>query len=124
MKLLRLFPDNTRFGFMRFRRLAFPFSAALSVATIALFFTVAMNFGIDFTGGTLIEMQAKSGKVAIADVRRVAEGLSLGEPEVQEFGDKGEVSMRFGLQPGGEQGQKIVTDKVRAAFSADYDFRR
>ncbi|MGL4728926.1 MAG: protein translocase subunit SecF, partial [Bosea sp. (in: a-proteobacteria)] len=74
--------------------------------------------------GTLIEMQSKSGKVAIADVRRVAEGLSLGEPEVQEFGDKGEVSMRFGLQPGGEQGQKIVTDKVRAAFSADYDFRR
>jgi preprotein translocase subunit SecF len=124
MKLLRLFPDHTRFGFMRFRRIAFPFSAFLSVATIALFFTISMNFGIDFTGGTLIEMQAKSGKVAIAEVRRTAEGLNLGEPEVQEFGDRGEVSMRFGLQQGGEAGQKIVTDKVRAAFSNDFEFRR
>jgi preprotein translocase subunit SecF len=124
MKLLRLFPDHTRFGFMRFRRIAFPFSAFLSVATIVLFFTVSMNFGIDFTGGTLIEMQAKSGKVAIAEVRKTAEGLNLGEPEVQEFGDRGEVSMRFGLQSGGEAGQKIVTDKVRAAFANDFEFRR
>jgi preprotein translocase subunit SecF len=124
MKLLRLFPDHTRFGFMRFRRIAFPFSAFLSVATIALFFTISMNFGIDFTGGTLIEMQAKSGKVAIAEVRKTAESLNLGEPEVQEFGDRGEVSMRFGLQSGGEAGQKIVTDKVRAAFSNDFEFRR
>ncbi len=124
MKLLRLFPDDTKFGFMRFRRVAFPFSAALSVATILLFFTVSMNFGIDFTGGTLIEMQAKSGQVAIADVRRTAEGLGLGEPEVQEFGDKGEVSMRFALQPGGEQGQRVVTEKVRAAFSDKFEFRR
>ena len=124
MKLLRLFPDNTTFSFMRFRRFSFPFSAALSVATIVLFFTVSMNFGIDFTGGTLIEMQAKSGKVAIADVRKAAEGLGFGEPEVQEFGDKGEVSMRFGLAPGGDAGQKAITDKVRATFNSDYDFRR
>lgn len=124
MKLLRLFPDNTRFSFMRFRRVSFPFSAALSVLTVLLFLGFSMNFGIDFTGGTLIEVQAKSGKVAIADVRKTSEHLGLGEPEVQEFGDRGEVSMRFGLQPGGEAGQKVVIDKVRAAFSDGFDFRR
>jgi preprotein translocase subunit SecF len=124
MKLLRLFPDVTTFSFMRFRRWSFPFSAALSVLTITLFFTVGMNLGIDFTGGTLIEIQAKSGKVAISELRKTAEGLGLGEPEVQEFGDKGEVSMRFGLQPGGDAGQKIVIDKVRAAFSDGFEFRR
>lgn len=124
MKLLRLFPDDTNFSFMRFRRISFPLSALLSVITVALFFGVGMNFGIDFTGGTLIEMQSKSGKLDVAQVRRIAEGLNLGEPEVQEFGDKGEVSMRFGLQPGGEAGQKVVTDKVRAAFAADFEFRR
>ncbi len=124
MKLLRLFPDVTTFSFMRFRRWSFPFSALLSVLTIALFFTVGMNLGIDFTGGTLVEIQAKSGKVAISELRKTAEGLGLGEPEVQEFGDKGEVSMRFGLQPGGDAGQKIVIDKVRAAFSDGFEFRR
>ncbi len=99
MKLLRLFPDDTNFSFMRFRRISFPFSAFLSVVAVALFMTVSMNFGIDFTGGTLIEMQAKSGKIDIAQVRKTAESIGFGEPEVQEFGDKGEVSMRFGLIP-------------------------
>jgi preprotein translocase subunit SecF len=124
MKLLRLFPDDINFSYMRFRRLSFPFSAVLSVATILLFFTVSMNFGIDFTGGTLIEMQSKTGKADVALVRKTAEALNLGEPEVQEFGDKGEISMRFGVQPGGEAAQRVVIDKTRAAFVDAYEFRR
>lgn len=124
MRLLRIVPDDTNFGFMRFRRFAFPFSAFLSVLTIALFFGVGMNFGIDFNGGTLIEMQAKSGKADIAAVRSAAAGLNFGDAEVQEFGNAGEVSMRFALQPGGDAAQQAVVAKARGAFEANYDFRR
>ncbi|MGL5735097.1 MAG: protein translocase subunit SecF, partial [Beijerinckiaceae bacterium] len=124
MKLLRLFPDDTKFSFMRFRRISFPLSALLSVVAVALFVFVNMNFGIDFTGGTLIEMQAKSGKIDIAQVRKTAESIGFGEPEVQEFGDKGEVSMRFGLIPGGDKAQQQVVTKVTETFKADHDIRR
>jgi preprotein translocase subunit SecF len=124
MRLLRIIPDGTTFGFMRFRRIAFPFSAFLSVLTVTLFFTVGMNFGIDFNGGTLIEMQARSGKADVASVRATAAGLNLGDAEVQEFGNAGEVSMRFALQPGGDAAQQAVVAKARAAFEKDYDFRR
>jgi len=124
LKLLRIVPDGTKFGFMRFRRVSFPFSALLSVASIVLFLTLGMNFGIDFRGGTLIEVQARSGRVDINAVRTTAEGLGLGEVEVQEFGDGRDVSMRFALQPGGEQGQQAVVGKVRAAFGDGYEFRR
>ena len=50
MKLLRLTPENTKFGFMRFRRVSYPFSALLSLIAVALFIFKGMNFGIDFAG--------------------------------------------------------------------------
>lgn len=124
MRLLRIVPENVNFGFMRFRHYAFPFSAFLSVLTVVLFFGVGMNFGIDFNGGTLIEMQAKSGKADISAVRSAAAALNFGDAEVQEFGSQGEVSMRFPLQPGGDAAQQGVVKKALEAFSANYDIRR
>ena len=124
MRLLRIVPDGTRFKIVRFRRFSYPFSAAYSLLVLFLFLTVGLNFGIDFRGGTLVEMQAKSGKPDIAQVRQTANGLGFGEAEVQEFGQAGDISMRFALQPGGEVAQQQVVVKAREAFSAAYDFRR
>ncbi|MGL4241380.1 MAG: protein translocase subunit SecF [Beijerinckiaceae bacterium] len=124
MKLLRIVPDGTTFRFMRFRHVAFPFSAFLSIVAIVAFFTLSMNFGIDFKGGTVIEMQAKTGKVNISEVRSVVEKMGFGDVEVQEFGGSNEFSMRFALQPGGDQAQQQVVSRVRAAFAEKYTERR
>ena len=66
---LRIVPDNTQFDFTRFRRISFPISALLSIVAITLFFTHGLNFGIDFKGGTLMEVRAKSGTADIASMR-------------------------------------------------------
>lgn len=124
MRLLRIVPDNTTFRIVHWRRLAYPFSAAYSVLVLVLFLTVGLNFGIDFRGGTLMEMQAKSGKPDIAQVRQTANSFGFGEVEVQEFGSAGDLSMRFALQPGGEVAQQAVVTKAREAFSTNYEFRR
>ncbi|ALA19221.1 MULTISPECIES: protein translocase subunit SecF [Chelatococcus] len=124
MRLLRYIPDDTKFGFMQYRRISFPLSAVLSVLTIVLFFAVGMNFGIDFRGGTLIEMQARNGVADLASIRQTASGLGFGDVEVQTFGGPDEVLMRFGLQGDSEQAQQAVVGAVRGAFEADYDFRR
>ncbi len=124
MKLLRIIPDDTKFGFMNFRSISFPVSALLSVVSVTAFLLIGLNFGIDFTGGTLIEMKATSGHADIANVRTSTAELHLGDVEVQEFGNLGEVSLRFGLQPGGDKGQQAVVEHVRSVFSADYEFRR
>ncbi len=124
MRLLRIVPDNTRFKIVRFRRFSYPFSAIYSILTLVLFLTVGLNFGIDFRGGTLLEMQAKSGKPDIAQVRQTANAFGFGEVEVQEFGSSGELSMRFALQPGGEVAQQGVVTRAREAFSKDFEFRR
>lgn len=124
MRLLRLWPEESHFDFMRWRVLTYPLSAAISVAIVALFLTIGLNYGIDFKGGTLVELQAKSGQADVAAVRHTANSFGFGETEVQEFGGSGSVSVRFPLQAGGETGQTAVVQKAHEAFDKDYEFRR
>jgi preprotein translocase subunit SecF len=109
---------------MRLRRFSFPLSALISVATAIVLMTVGLNFGIDFKGGTLMEIQAKSGQANVAQIRQTAESFGFGDVEVQEFGSTGEVSLRFPIQSGGEAAQTAVVQKARDTFSNEYDFRR
>jgi preprotein translocase subunit SecF len=123
MKLLRLAPENTKFGFMRFRRVSYPLSATLSIISVAMFLFVGMNYGIDFAGGTQVDMRAKSGEAHLAELRATAESLGLGPVEVQQIGGESDVILKLNAQPGGDQGQQAAIAKLREAFSADYEFR-
>ena len=124
MRLVRLWPENSHVDFMRFRRFSFPLSAVISILTALMLLTIGLNFGIDFKGGTLMELQAKSGRADVASIRQTAESFGFGDVEVQEFGSAGEVSLRFPIQSGGEAGQAAVVQKARDTFSAAYEFRR
>ncbi|HUN10863.1 MAG TPA: protein translocase subunit SecF [Rhabdaerophilum sp.] len=124
MKLLRLIPDNTRFGFMKFRAVSFPFSALCSIIAVVAFLGLGMNVGIDFKGGTVVELQAKAEQADLGAIRASADKLGLGDIEVQEFGSKREVLLRVGLQPGGDKAQAEVVVKLRSVFDDKYEFRR
>jgi preprotein translocase subunit SecF len=122
--LLRIVPDNTHFDFIRFRRISFPISAVLSIIAITLYFTHGLNFGIDFSGGTLMEVQSKTGPVDIAKMRFTVSNLGLGEVQLQEYGSPDTVLIRIAQQPGGEQAQQQVEPKVRAALGDGVEYRR
>ncbi|WP_417670450.1 protein translocase subunit SecF [Roseibium sp.] len=124
MALLRLVPDDTKFRFMWLRKVSFPLSIVLAIASITLFVTVGLNYGIDFKGGTVIEMKT-DGPADIGGIRSELGALNLGDVQVQEFGAPDEVLVRIEEQPGGELAQQAVIGKVRAAFEDNnVDFRR
>lgn len=121
---LRIVPDDTKFDFTRFRRISFPISALLSIVAITLFFTHGLNLGIDFKGGTLLEVQAKSGTADIAGMRSTIGGLGLGDVQLQQFGGPSEVLIRLAEQPGGDAAQQAAVQKVRAALGDSVEYRR
>lgn len=124
MKLLRLVPDNTKFGFMRFRRVSFPFSAIASIISVVAFLWLGMNVGIDFKGGTVVELQARAERANVAAIRDEANKLGFGDVEVQEFGGPRDVLLRVGLQEGGDRAQAEVVVKLRQIFEKDHEFRK
>ena len=124
MRLLRIVTDDNKFDFMRFRRISFPVSAMLSIAAILLYFFHGLNFGIDFIGGTLIEVQTKAGPADLAKMRSTIGSLQLGEFQLQQFGAPDDVLIRISEQPGGDEAQQAAVQKVRAALGNDVDYRR
>jgi len=124
MRLLRIVPDDTKFDFMRFRRISFPISAVLSILAIVLYFTHGLNFGIDFIGGTLMEVQSKSGPADLARMRSTLNGLGLGEVQLQQFGAPTDVLLRVAQQPGGEKAQQAAVTKIKDALGDSVEYRR
>jgi len=124
MRLLRIVPDDTKFDFMRFRRISFPLSAVLSILAIFLYFNHGLNFGIDFVGGTLMEVQSKAGPADLAKMRTTLSGLGVGEVQLQQFGAPTDVLIRLAQQPGGEDAQQVAVEKVKAALGDSVEYRR
>lgn len=122
--VIRLVPDDTKLPFMAWRKYAFGISGALSLAAVVLFFAVEMNYGIDFRGGTSIEVQAKSGQADPADVRARLGGLNIGDVQVQEFGSPGELLIRVEGQNLGDRAEQSVVEKVHMELDSEYEFRR
>jgi preprotein translocase subunit SecF len=124
VRLLRIVPDDTKFDFTRFRHFSFPASALLSIFAIVLYFTHGLNFGIDFRGGTLLEVQQKSGPADLGAMRSTLSTLGLGDVQLQQFGGPANVLIRIAQQPGGELAQQEAVRKVRGALGDTVEYRR
>ena len=80
---LKLVKDVTNFDFFGISKAALALSSVLIVGSIVAFFTMGLNFGIDFRGGSLI-MAETVDSVDVAGTRAVLNGLELGDVSVTE----------------------------------------
>lgn len=111
-----LIPRHTAFRFMRARFLGIAVSAVLSVTAIGLLFKPGLNYGIDFVGGSLIEVRTEQ-PAKLDSLRAGLSDLGLGEVALQEAGSDRQVLVRIERQPGGDEAQVEATDRVRSALS-------
>lgn len=119
------FPHDTRFDFMRFRDICFFGSLIAMALALGLFVFKGFNYGVDFKGGSLIEIQESSGKaIDVPAMRNKLGGLGLGDVQIQEFGAAQNVLIRIEQQAGGDAAQQQALRKVTDALGPGYEQRR
>ncbi|HCU64309.1 MAG TPA: protein translocase subunit SecF [Rheinheimera sp.] len=108
---MRLFNFKTALNFMKLKWPALVFSTFLVIGSLVSLFTQGLNLGLDFTGGTVIEV--KFDQAADLNKVRTALGSSgFADAQVQYFGTSQEVMIRIAPREGVEQktiGEQILT---------------
>jgi preprotein translocase subunit SecF len=118
------FPHNTQLPFMRYKGLCFGLSLLFMALSLAIIGVRGFNYGVDFKGGSLIEVQSKSGIPDIQATREKLSALGLGEVQIQAFGAPSDLLIRVEQQPGGEEAQQSAMKKVVDALGSDFTQRR
>jgi len=124
MPLIDYIPAQTNIGFMRLRHYTFPFSAAIMLATVILFFTHGFNLGIDFRGGTLVEAQSSQQVADISVLREHLTDLDVGDVQIQQFGSPRDVLIRVGEAGATDEAQQVIVSKISGALGSEYTIRR
>ncbi len=120
--LIKYLPEKTRFTFVRFAPVLGTLSALACVA--ALYLTLfpfqppcgGLNCGVDFRGGTVMEIATPGRPVDLGVVRETLGALGAGDVQVQSFGDPTSAMVRF-ESPAGENPTAAV-DRVKAVLDA------
>ena len=110
---MQLFKKPTSFDFMSKRKMAVGFSAIILLVAIGSMATRGLNFGLDFTGGTLIEMKY-SHAVDLGLVRSTLEKSGFSEAVVQHFGTASDIMVR--IAPRENQSNADISSTVMAAL--------
>ena len=130
MRLLKLIPDHTTIDFVGVRFYAFGIDGLLVLAALISLFIHGLNFGIDFTGGVLVEVKAAQ-SIDVGAMRTKIDTLGFAEAQLQYVGG-GECEMpanscvliRVQPQANSNSTDQAVVNTIRTALGSDYTFRR
>ena len=111
MRLLKLVPDDTNIGFLKWRNIAMAISVAMIVGAIVLVAMRGLNFGVDFVGGQMIRATfTQSATAPVSELRDRVGDLGYGDPSIQRFGEPNEVSIRMKLPDGANDNPELAND--------------
>ena len=116
---------KNNYNFQSKFKLANLLSLFLVTASLLLIVFKGLNFGIDFKGGTLIELRIDSKNIGISDVRSAFSNMNLGDLNVKEFGKKGDYLIKFEKKTFDKnESIKKIKDSVINKLGSEINFRR
>jgi preprotein translocase subunit SecF len=111
---LRLVPLKTNFRFVEYRKLSFAFSILVSLLTIIMLVTKGLNFGIDFSGGLMLEIRTQD-EVGVEQIREVLQKSDYSSATIQSLGSERDFMVR--VQPRTEDSKDVLVENLQAILS-------
>ncbi len=125
MKIFSWIIKDTTFDFLKLRKLGYALSILLIAASIVSMTFKGFNYGIDFSGGVLIDVKSKTGAVDVDQVRKDLSVLKLDELTLQSVGEGNEQLMiRAQANNADEESQRIAVNQIKEILGKDFTFER
>ena len=99
-------------------------SSVLIVVSLLLLIFKGLNFGIDFKGGTLIELRASDSKINVSSLRDRFNQMDLGDVSVKKFGNDTDFLVKFENKDNKKNIIEEIKTNLDKSFGNNYDFRR
>ncbi len=124
MKIFKWVTKDTTIDFMGPRKWTYALSIIMVVLSVASMAIKGFNYGIDFSGGILMELKSEN-KINVEELRKQLSTVDLDEINLQSIGETGdEVVLRAQAKSLDEKQQMAVVNQIKATLGGDYEYRR
>ena len=100
------------------------FSISLIIVSIFLLIFKGLNFGVDFKGGTLIELRSTDDQITISKLRQSFNRMNLGDVNIKEFGKKNDFLIKFEKKNDSSNFINEIKKNLEQSVGPGFDFRR
>ena len=111
-------------NFNKFYKLFNLLSSALVILSIMLLFFKGLNLGVDFKGGTLIELRANNKNINITSLRDTFSKLDLGDVSIKKFGNENDFLIKIEKKDTSSNAIEIIKNNLSDAIGDSFNFRR
>ena len=115
---------NYNLNFNKYFKIFNLFSIFLIVISIVLLIFKGLNFGVDFKGGTLIELRSSDSQINITNLRRSFLNMNLGDVSVKEFGNKNDFLIKFEKKDQNVNFINKIKKDLEKSIGSGFNFRR
>ena len=117
--------EDYKFKFNKYFKVFNIFSFVLIVISLALLIFKGLNFGVDFKGGTLIELRGTDKQITISQVRQSFLNMNLGDVTVKEFGKNNDFLIKFEKKENNNKNLIVkIKEDLTKSVGPGFNFRR
>ena len=111
-------------NFNKFYKLFNLISLSLVIISIILLFIKGLNYGVDFKGGTLIELRSVDEKISVTSLRYSFGNMNIGDFNVKKFGNENNFLINIEKKDTSTDAIEIIKKKLRSSIGDTFTFRR
>ncbi|MDA7733520.1 protein translocase subunit SecF [Candidatus Pelagibacter sp.] len=111
-------------NFNKFYKLFNLISLSLVVASVLLLFFKGLNFGVDFKGGTLIELRSNDKNINVTSLRQSFSKMNLGDFNVKKFGNDNDFLIKIEKKDTSANAIEVIKKDLTSSLGGSFNFRR